>query len=204
MKKHNILIIIFAVVILTVMALALTNVIEETLGMCIALFLVIIFNLVVAIVAHKHEVKIVEWIMVLFMLVGAALLGINLYTLFDKEDSTYKIQLIATPKESEKTKIFTFNKRDFYTYNLSDVEIMMIEENKKYLLKEALEDKLTTLDEILKEAIPNEDTKGYEIYYDGGESDYEYDEYAIVICEKSKDVIFTNYDYVYSPSICEN
>lgn len=203
MKKTNILIIAFAIVILTIMALAITNVIEETLGMCIALFLVILFNLLMAIVAHKHNIKIIEWLMILFMLIGAVLFGVNLYSLLDKPEESSKIQVIATPNTSEKTQIFSYSNRNFYTYNLSNIEIMFIESNKRYPLKEALEDKLTTLDEILSEAIPNSDTKGYKIYYDGGESDFDHDEYAIVMCENSGDVIFTNYDYTYEPTMCE-
>jgi len=202
MKKINVLIIAFAVLILTIMLLALTKVINENLGMCIALFLVVIFNLLVALVARKHQVKIVEWLMIIFMIIGLALFGINLFVLLGKPEETSKIQLIATPNVSEKSQMFSYSDRNFYTYNLSDVEVMLVGENKKYSLKEALEDKLTTLDEILSEAIPNENTKGYKIYYDGGESEFQDDEYAIVVCENNGDVIFTNYEYTFNPDIC--
>jgi hypothetical protein len=202
--KKRIFAIIYAAIIIVIMLLAITNVIEETLGMSIALALLVIFNIIVGVYAYKADVKIITGLMVLFAIVGLVLFGLNLKTYFKntvKED--YKFQVTLENSESEKTLLFNYDNHNYYTYNTSNVQIILKEDGKTYGLQEALESNLITLDEILKLAIPDNDTLGYKIYYDGGQKQYENDEYSIVVCENStNDVIFGTYDYTYEDGIC--
>ena len=97
-----------------------------------------------------------------------------------------------------------YDGHDYYTYNLNKVEVIMREGGKKYTLKNALEKKIITLDEILELAIPNDGTEGYKIYYDGGQKKYDNDEYSIIECQGEKtDIIFSTFDYKYNPGICK-
>ncbi len=199
MKKTSYLIL-FALLIIAIIALSLSNIIDETLGMCIALVLIVIFMFLVAITAYKHDVKIVLIIMVVLMTIGVILLGYNIYSILTKEEENI---LSLTVKESttDKTKIFSYKNSNYYTYNLS--EVLVSKNDKTETLENALTKGLVTLEDILSLAIPSEDTVGYKIYYDGGSGEHASDAYSIVICESS-DIIFAPYTYNYSEKICSN
>lgn len=197
--------VVFAGVIIILMFLSITNTINEEIGMCISLFLVIIFTLLIAGTAHKKDVKIVEVLMIVFMVVATVLFGLNIYNLVKKgSNDDHKFQVTVKENKSEKTKLFTYKGVDYFTYNLSEVNVVLTEDDKMYSLKEALEKTYVTLDEMLSLAIPNEGTAGYKIYYDGGESKYPDDKYSIVICGNKKEAIFTTYEYEYTDGICSN
>lgn len=203
MKKKSIFVIVFAILTIIVMALALTGVIDETLGMCIALTMTVIFNLIVAIMAYKSDIKVVTVIMTIFMIVGVVLLGINLYHAMKNEESdTEKFQIKVKADNSPKMSVFSHNNHNYYTYNLSEVTVTMRDDEKSYALKDALQEGHVTLDEILSLAIPNDNTKGYKIYYDGGDNTAN-TKYSIIVCENSKDIIFSTYSYEYAESICQ-
>ena len=163
MKKKSLIVIGFAILTIVVMALALTGVIEEKVGMCVALTMTAIFNLVVAIMAYKSDIKVVTVIMTIFMVVGLVLLGLNIYNIF-KKDTTDKDKFTVQVKEdkSPKMSIFSHNNHNYYTYNLSEVNID-IKDDATYTLKDALEGGHVKLDEIISISIHNENTKVYKI-----------------------------------------
>lgn len=199
MKKTSYLIL-FALLIIAIIALSLSNVIDETLGMCIALVLIVIFMFLVAISAYKHDVKIVLVLMVVLMTIGVILLGYNIYSILTKEEEN---TLYLTVKESTdvKTKMFSYKNSNYYTYNLSEIHVH--KNDKTDTLENALNKGLVTLEDILSLAIPSEDTVGYKIYYDGGSGENASDAYSIVMCD-NKDIIFAPYTYNYSEGICSN
>lgn len=202
MKKKNLLVIAFAILTIVVMILALTKVIDETYGMCVALTMTVIFNLVVAIMAYKSDIKVVAIGMSIFMVIGVILLGMNIYGILADNSSVRKAPFAIEVSEntSPKTEIFTHEQKKYYTYNLSAIEI--IKNKEKYSLKDAIQEGHVTLDEILSYAIADEDTEGYEIYYDGGTGKGLKEKYSVVICD-SNDVIFAPYTYTYEKTICD-
>lgn len=202
-KNKNIPMIIFAMIIVVLMAISITGVIDEQIGMCISLFLVIIFTLLIAGTAHKSGLLAIEILMFIFMIVGFALFGLNVYNLV-KGEKEYEFQVTVTPNESVKQKFLTFDGYDYYTYNLEDVKVTMSQDDKTYSLEQAFQEGKLTLDKIKSLMVPNEGTVGYKIYYDGGQSKYENSQYSLVVCENKKEAIFTTYDYVYTEDMCQN
>lgn len=205
MKKNYALVIVFAVLIISLMTLSLTNVIDEEIGMCVSLALSVIFTIIVAITAYKKGVMLVLGLMIALMLSGIVLLGININSILNsKTDDNMKFYVSLENNDSEKKQIFSFNGKDYYSYNTDKIKVNLLEENRVYSLEDALKEGHITLDEILKLAIQSEDTEGYKIYYDGGTDEYDKDQYSVVICQNEKDVIFAPYEYTYNSSICEN
>ncbi len=202
MKKKNILMILFAILIVVIMILALANVIDEKIGMCISIGLVTLFNLSVSIFAFKKDIKIIGVLMILFMLIGLTLLGINIYTIInpEKEPEEAKFRILIKEDRSDRKILIDANNRKYYTFNLETVDVEF--KDKTYSLKEAFEVERVSLEDILDQAIPNNNTDGYKIYYDGGQG-YQNDKYSIVVCENSKNVVFAPYSYKYDPKICE-
>ncbi len=204
MKKY-IWVILLAVIIIVIMILSLLNAINELLGMSIALFLIDIFCIIVAIIAFKKDVKLIGLLMSIFTIIGIILTILSLCAYFKmNNNSNYKFQITVEPEESEKNFLFSYENHDYYTYNVKNVEVIMKKDGKSYSLEDALNNKLITLDEILTLAIPNENTIGYKIYYDGGQEKYKNDEYSITLCENDKnDVIFSTFNYTYEETICK-
>ena len=90
----------------------------------------------------------------------------------------------------------------YYSYNVTNIKVIM-DDGKEYTLKDALENKVVSLNKILSLMTPSNDTTGYKIYYDGGQKKYNNDRYSVIVCEgKSKDVIFSTFDYEYKKEIC--
>ena len=203
--KKNIWIILLTVVIIVIMILSITNIINDSFGMSLAFFLFLIFSIYVFMIAKKYDVKLIEYLMLIFALMSAVCLIFNAKAYFKTRGMTqYKFQIVVNKKESEKKLLFNYDGHDYYTYNLNKVEVIMREGGKKYTLKNALEKKIITLDEILELAIPNDGTEGYKIYYDGGQKKYDNDEYSIIECQGEKtDIIFSTFDYKYNPGICK-
>lgn len=202
MKRYYVSIVLFGFIIILMMVLALTGVIDELIGMSLALSIAIIFNLVVARVAFKNDVKAISILMVIFALLGLVLLAINIYSMVSqKVENDYKFQITVKVDTSVKTKMFVYDGVEYYKYNLSEVNVEMKDGEKT--LEEALEANYVTLDDILSMAIANTDTVGYEIYYDGGTSEYENDAYSIVVCENDN-VVFAPFNYVYTEDLCKN
>ncbi len=198
MKKKRLIAVGFALIAVIVMILSLTGLIEETLGVCIALAMTVIFTLFVAIMSYKSDIKILTVLMVIFMIAGLGLLGFNLYRMFTSDEIDKPAFTIeATEDDSEKKSIFTHDSHEYYTYHLREVKLT--KDGTTYSLKDALEGGHVTLDDILSLAVPNENTSGYKIYYDGGSGGK--DKYSIVVCD-SGNVVFANYNYTYEPSIC--
>ena len=143
--------------------------------------------------------------MSIFTIIGIILTILSLCAYFKmNNNSNYKFQITVEPEESEKNFLFSYENHDYYTYNVKNVEVIMKKDGKSYSLEDALNNKLITLDEILTLAIPNENTIGYKIYYDGGQEKYKNDEYSITLCENDKnDVIFSTFNYTYEETICK-
>lgn len=203
MKKKNLFVIAFAILTIVVMILALSKVIDETLGMCLALSMTVIFNFIVAFMAYKSDIKAVAILMTLFMVVGIVLLGMNIYGILSKNVAEKApFEIAVSENTSPKTSIFTYEQKEYFTYNLNEVEITL-KNKEKYSLKDAIQGGHITLDEILSYAIANDDTKGYDIYYDGGTGKSLKDKYSVVVCD-SNDVIFAPYTYTYEEAICKD
>lgn len=203
MKKKNILVILFAIVIVIIMLLALTNIINEQVGMCVGLFLASIFSLIVSRIAYKNDIKLIAVVMILFMILGIVLFGMNVYSVLtlEDEDKTYDFQVVVQVDDSGRKELFETSNNKFYTYNLGKVEVEF--KDKTYSLKDAFEVERVTLDKILELAIPDKDTSGYKIYYDGGQDGVKTSEYAVVTCDGTTNVIFAPYNYKYDKKICD-
>lgn len=200
MKKYT-PIIVLAILVILVMITSVTELINEFVGISIALGLVIILNLSVAVVALKHKLKAVSFIMFFFMVLGITLLTLNIYSYYKKEDKSSEFLLTVETHESPKTKIFTHESKNYYTYNIDKIEVEFKGETKKYSLEEALNQKRLSLENILKLSIPNDQTEGYKIFYNGGNSGLR-DSYSIIMCENNDDVIFSTFNYIYTEDIC--
>lgn len=197
MLKKYFPIVIFALIILIVMILAITGLINESIGMCISLGLLSILNLLVAIIAFKNDVKIVGVVMLLFLIVGLSLLVFNLYSVFNSRvNNEYDFQITVKEKESPKTLIFNHDGKNYYTYNLSEVNLIISHDDKVESLENAFKNDIVKLEDILNLAIANDGTLGYKIYYDGGVDKYQNDTYSVVVCENNNDVIFSTFNYV--------
>ncbi len=205
MKKKKTLLIVFAVLIILIMLLAVAGIIEETLGMIISLALTVVFTVVMSIVAMKHDALLVSVLMILFTVLGSALLFVNLNNFLNGNvDDKKEFYLEVKPTDTGKKKLFTINDKDFYTYHLSSEIFVKMSTGESYSLRDALFYSHVTLDEITGLAIKDENTSGYSLYYDGGSTTSERDRYAIIVCEKNDDVIFGNYNLSYDASICSN
>lgn len=203
MKKRNILVVLFAIVIIVIMLLALTNIINEQVGMCVGLFLASIFSLIVSRIAYKNDIKLIAVVMILFMILGIVLFGLNVYSVLtlEDEDRTYDFQVVVQENDSGREELFETSSNKFYTYNLGKVEIVF--KDKTYSLKDAFEVERITLDKILELAIPDKDTDGYKIYYDGGQDIINNSKYSIITCDGTNKVIFAPYNYKYDQKICD-
>lgn len=206
MKRKYFLMILFAVFIITLMLASITGLIDEHIGMCVSLGLAILFTIIVAITAYKNGVTVIMLLMIVLTIAGIGLLAINIYSLMNDSDdeNTPKFYVSVNNNNEPKTKLFSHNGIDFYSYNTGNVKVNLLDQNRVYSLEDAITLGHITLDEILSTSIPSEGTKGYKIYYDGGLEKYENDEYSLIVCETSKDVIFAPYNYTYTSSICEN
>lgn len=201
MKKYYPVIII-GIIAVALMTCSITGVINENLGMSVALILVIILNIMVTIISFKNGVKIIALMMILCTIIGAILLGINIYSMLQESSDTYEFKIHATENVSPKTKLFTLDNRDYYTYNLSELQVELISKKEFVSLEEALKKGNVKFEDILKSSIANDNTDGYKVYYDGGGDTL--DAYSITVCENNSDVIFSNFNYVYDESICKN
>lgn len=203
--KKNAGIIVLAITIIIMMILSLARIIEDTLGMSIAFLLFLVFTIIVGTNAKKNDVKFIQYLMIIFAIITVIVLGFTIRAYYVKHISkTYKLQIIAEPAKREKTFLFEYNNHNYYTYNLSNVSVIIEKIEEKYSLEEALTKKLVTLDEILGLAAKDMNTTGYQIYYDAGQKKYDNDEYSIVICDnENKDVIFSTFDYKYTDDICK-
>ena len=203
MKKKRIIVIGFALLAVVILVLALTGIIEESWGVCLALAMTVIFTIIVAIMAYKSEIKILTVLMSIFMVIGLVLLGFNVYNIFQKSEmDREKFKFKVVEDDSPKMSVFSYNNHTYYTYHLNKIDVTT-EKGNTYPLKEALEGGHITLEDILSLAIPNDGTSGYKIYYDGGSLGKD-DKYSIVVCENNNDIIFANYDYKYDASICSS
>lgn len=203
--KKNAGIIILAVIIILTMVLSLFKVIEDTLGMSIAFILFLVFTIIVASNAKKNDVKFIEYIMlgITVLTVIALVFTIRAYVI-KTVSHTYKFQVIVEKENKEKTFMFKYDDHNYYTYNLSNVSVIIDKTNEKYTLEDALSEKAVTLDEILELCAKDMDTVGYELYYDAGQKKYDNDEYSITVCDnENKDVVFSTFDYKYTEEICK-
>lgn len=202
MKKYY-PVVIFGILIIAVMLCSMTGIIDDKIGMCVALGLIVILNIVVSIIAFKHEVKLVGFIMICCTLVGIGLLGINIYSSVRKEKDENDFYLTVKDDISPKKLLFVLDGVNYYTYNLNSVVVNGGKEKSIYSLEDALKKGYVTFDKILENTISNEGTNGYKIYYDGGSDGISDDEYSVTVCENS-DVIFSTFNYVYDEEICKN
>lgn len=201
--KKNIPIIILAIVVILMMAISLTGLIDENVGMCIALFLMIIFTLIVAGTAHKHDVRIIEVAMIIFMIAGSILLVLNLYLLI-KGGSTVdsKFYITVSPNIGDRKELFTRGDILYYGYNVDNLMYVDTGSNAKVPLEDALENGTVTLDDILSNMVPDEGTVGYKIYYYYSGSKYDNASYSLVVCGDRDKVVFSSYEYTYTEAIC--
>ena len=203
--KKNAGIIILAIIIILTMALSLIGIIDDTIGMSIAFLLFLVFTIIVALNAKKNDVKLIEYIMILFSIISVIVLIFSIRAYIIKHNSiTYKFQVVVEQQKKEKTFIFNYDNHNYYVYNLSKVSLIMEKNQEEYLLEDALKNEYVTLDEILSLAAKDTNTVGYQMYYDAGQRKYKNDEYAIVVCEnENNDVIFTTFNYKFNEEICK-
>lgn len=201
--KKRIITVVLALVIIITMALSLTKVINSFIGMAVALGLFVLFSIMMAFYANEQDIAIIKYTMIAFAVLGLFLMVFNIRAYFlTKVDRDYKFQIVVNQKNSNKKLLFTHNEYKYYTYNLSSVDVIMKENEEKLSLKDVLETNRITLDEILSLAIPNQNTDGYKIYYDGGQPKYSSDQYSIIVCD-NKNIIFSTFNYTYEDGICE-
>ena len=203
--KEHLGIIILAVIIILTMLASFMSIIDNTLGMTIAFVLFLIFTIIVALNAHKNDVKLIEGIMILFGIITLVIIisSIRAYILKHQSDM-FKFQIIVKEETNDKSLLFNYDNHSYYSYNLSAVTVIMEETQEKYSLQDALTKGYITLDEILALTAKDSNTNGYEIYYDAGQKKYDNDEYSIIVCNnENKDVIFSTFDYKYSEEICK-
>lgn len=197
MKK--IFMIIFAILIGLLMFASMSNIIDEKVGMCVSMTLAVIFTIIVAISAYKHDLKAVVVLMVILMIIGVGLLSFNVIRLFVKvEDKTFYLSLETD--NSERKKLFSYENRTFYTYNVSNVQV-----NKSgisYGLEDAIKNNIIKVEDILSESIPSENTVGYKKYYNGGIDSIKNDELSIMVCGEK--IIFCPYSMNFNESLCDD
>ena len=200
--KKKVLIIVLAVITVFIMILSLTKIINSLIGMALALCLFTVFSVLIAVYANEQDIQLIKYVMIVFAFLGLFLTIFNIRAYFlTRLDNNYKFQIIVTEKKENKNLLFEFDNHKYYTYNLSAVDVIMKENEEKLSLKDALEGNKITLDEILSLAIPNNNTKGYKIYYDGGQAKYANDEYSIIVCD-NQDIIFSTFNYTFKEEIC--
>lgn len=200
-KNKNIPMLIFAAVIIILITISMIGVIDENVGMCISLFLVIIFTLLLAGTAHKNELFAIEAVMIIFMVIGIVLFGLNVYNLLKKDSVDFDFQITVTNDQSEKTELFSYEGVNYYSYNVRDIMVNFTDGKGKHTLKEAFQSGYVNLSKIQDLMIPNEGTEGYRIFYDGGDSKYPNSQYSLVMCREDT-AVFAPYDYVYNEEIC--
>lgn len=195
----------FSFLVLFIIVIALLGVFPKGIGMCIALVFTIILSGIIAYISLKNKIEFVGVIMLIIIALSLVLLVMNFkYYNKIKNLDKYKFQVTVEPSEKEKTYLFTYNNKTYYSYKVQNIKVIMDETGKEYNLKDALDNKLLTFDEILGLAAPSTNTTGYKIYYDGGQEKYDNDKYSIVVCEgSSNEVIFSTFDYKYQEDICK-
>lgn len=194
---------VLSVLVLLILVISFLGVFDSKAGICVALAATFILSVVLTYISHKDEIKIVEVVMIIAAIISLILFIIN-FVIYKKNNkiTTYDFQVTVEEKESVKTLLFTYNNRMYYSYNVTNIKVVM-DDGKEYTLKDALENKVVSLNKILSLMTPSNDTTGYKIYYDGGQKKYNNDRYSVVVCEgKSKDVIFSTFDYEYEKEIC--
>ena len=203
--KENLGIIVLAIVIILTMLASFIGIIDNTLGMTIAFMLFLVFTIIVALNAKKNDVKIIEGLMILFGVITLVIIVSSIRAYILKHNiATYKFQIVVEEATTDKTLLFNYNNHNYYTYNLSNVSVIMEDTQEKYSLEDALTKGYITLNEILGLAAKDSNTDGYELYYDAGQKKYDNDEYSIVVCDNENlDVIFSTFSYKYSQEICE-
>ena len=195
----------FSFLVLFIIVIALLGVFPKGIGMCIALVFTIILSGIIAYISLKNKIEFVGVIMLIIIALSLVLLVMNFkYYNNIKNLDKYKFQVTVEPSEKEKTYLFTYNNKTYYSYKVQNIKVIMDETGKEYNLKDALDNKVVTFDEILGLAAPSTNTTGYKIYYDGGQEKYDNDKYSIVVCEgSSNEVIFSTFDYKYQEDICK-
>ncbi len=195
----------FSFLVLFIIVIALLGVFPKGIGMCIALVFTIILSGIIAYISLKNKIEFVGVIMLIIIALSLVLLVMNFkYYNKIKNLDKYKFQVTVEPSEKEKTYLFTYNNKTYYSYKVQNIKVIMDETGKEYNLKDALDNKVVTFDEILGLAAPSTNTTGYKIYYDGGQEKYDNDKYSIVVCEgSSNEVIFSTFDYKYQEDICK-
>ena len=195
----------FSFLVLFIIVIALLGVFPKGIGMCIALVFTIVLSGIIAYISLKNKIEFVGVIMLIIIALSLVLLVMNFkYYNKIKNLDKYKFQVTVEPSEKEKTYLFTYNNKTYYSYKVQNIKVIMDETGKEYNLKDALDNKVVTFDEILGLAAPSTNTTGYKIYYDGGQEKYDNDKYSIVVCEgSSNEVIFSTFDYKYQEDICK-
>ena len=200
--KKNIFLIALTAIIFILMFMCIFGIITSGIGVVITTVLILIFDVVGMILAKKEKVELIYYLMLIFSVITFIILIINIVCAFRVvKAKTFDFQITAISADSEKTKIFTFNDINFYTYNMKDVNC--IKKNKKMSLEQALNSGLT-LDKIKEAMIPDKKNKDATIYRDGG-TEIGNSSYSIVFCNdgsKKGDIIIAPFDYKYKEGIC--
>lgn len=192
--------IIFAILIGGLMLASTTNIIDGTLGMIAAMALAVIFSIVCAISAYKSDVKLVVVLMAILMVVEVGVLSYNIVSYFvtDKNETFY---LTVDQDNSTKTKLFSFEGKNYYTYKVKN--IIVHSRGREYTLESAFNEGVVKLEDILSDSIPSANTSGYEVYYDGGIDSIKNDKFSIFVCHNT-DYIFSSFDSYYTEKMCND
>jgi len=202
MKKY-LLIAVLTAVIFIVMIMSIFGFISNGIGMIITILLVLAFNVLGMVLARKEHITFVFYLMLVLSIICGVLLVINILCLEKlSQTKSFDFQITAEEAKGEKTKIFTYNNTNFYTYNMKNIGC--IKGEKKMSLEDALKSGLT-IDEIKSAMIPDKKNKDATIYRDGGVENVANSSYSIAFCDSGKDVgdvVIVPFNYKYEEGIC--
>ena len=198
MKKF-IWLVLFAALVLIVMIFAFLGVIEKTFGIILALLFIIAFDVTGMILAKKEKVDMIFYIMLAFALISVVLLVLNIIS-YNKLGSTrnFNFTVTAQKNNSVKTKLFTAEGSDVYSYNLSDLKIKI--GGNTYNMEDAFSKNKITFEKLKESMVQDKKDAGFSLYRDGEDEGY-----ALVFCDdsaKKGDIIFVPVDYQYEEKIC--
>lgn len=198
MKKF-IWLLVFAALVLIVMIFAFLGVIEKSLGIIIALLFIILFDIVGMVLAKKEKVDMIFYIMLAFTLISVVLLALNIISYNKlKSVTTFNFTVSSNKDNSEKTKLFTTDNTNVYSYNVSNIVISI--DGDSYDIKDAFAKNKITFEKLKKSMIQDRKEAGFDLYRDGEDEGY-----ALLFCSdgsKKGDIIFVPVDYEYEGKIC--
>lgn len=202
MKKY-LFIISLTVLILILMFMSMVGIISSGIGMIVTTILILMFNIIGVVLAKKEKIDFIFYTMLIFAIISFIVLIINIICIGKTAKSnTFDFQITAETTKREKSKIFTYNGADFYSYNMKNINC--IKSGHEVSLEQALNSGLT-INEIKKAMIADEKGDEATVYRDGGVANIQNSSYSIIFCNDGKnkgDIIIAPFNYEYKKGIC--